>query len=233
VNPLAAILPALALAPVLMAQTLTVTLSPASPDRVGARTNHAFKVPVALFRFESVGGTATLDGLIVTVHFDTVESLDNGFSGLHAWLDDGDGRLDGHADTLLSRVRTFEKRVFLPFDTSLTLPANTAADIWIVMVFESHTAGRYSVAVESPSDVITPEAFVTLGTPAPESAELKVTGYEAKKDGDKGFEVNPFDVSEMLHPGPGCQAAPGARAIALAPLILLLFACARARRRVV
>jgi uncharacterized protein (TIGR03382 family) len=228
-NPLGGILLALALAPALMAQTLTVTLAPGSPDTIGARTNHAFKVPLALFRFESGADPATLDGLIVTVHSDTADGFNNGFSGLHAWLDDGDGRLDGDTDSLLSRVRTYEKRALLQFDTSVDLAANTHAEIWIVGVFESHTTGRYSVAVESPSDVITPDAFVTLGTPAPESAELKVTGYKAKKDGDKGFEVNPYDLTDMLHPEPGCQAAPGTKAIALVPLILLL-ALARRRR---
>jgi hypothetical protein len=188
------------------AQFLEVTLAPASPPSVTAEADADIWRPVALFQFTATGGPVTIDGLILTQHGGQhANSVYWDVTGFQVWHDNGDGLFDSDTDTRLSRAKTYSERTLLPFNAPIIVNPGTPIQTWIIMHFSEDTSDDFTMSLEHPYDVVSPDAFVTFGTPAPRSGVVEIRGHGHPSLDDLNYD--PYECSAHRSAGVGVLIA--------------------------
>ncbi len=164
----------------LAAQQVTVALSTNSPAASGIQGGTAFTQELAAFTLSASGGAVQINGITLTVGGtgDFVNDLDPS-TGLSVWQDDGDGSFNSALDTNLGSTGGASPTITVNFTSTLTVPDATSVDVWVVADFLASAGASipdtYQVSVAGIGDVnVQAPATVSLGTPAPDSAQLSV-----------------------------------------------------------
>lgn len=161
------------------AQSLTVANSPFSPSNQAAQAGVDIMRPVGALRFTASGGNVDINSIAFTLQGTGAWTTDCSASdGFQLWVDDGDAIFNATDSQVFAAGPTLPTLNAI-FSPALSVSPSTPTDIWVVIHILS-SAGQslpttFSVAVSSASDVsVAGGATVTLGSPAPSSAELSI-----------------------------------------------------------
>lgn len=208
--------------PVAAAPTLVVSASPLNVANYSHQLSGSpARVVLGCLRFEAQSETVEFSGFTLTLQGtgDWAGQLAN--RGIRVYCDSFNGGWD-ETDQLIARGGGSGPTVSLSTFGDLSLPEGKFYDFWIVVDLQpwnvSSGSATFKAGIASETDVqlLTPGALAALGSPAPETAELTITGV--------ALSAPPARPS-----GDSCSMAAGGSGIAVA-LLPAMAAFARRRR---
>ncbi len=165
------------------AQSLVVTLSPnsSSTNQIEGGVDQSYLL--ANFRFDSAGGMSTVTGLSLSLGgtADWVNWV-SASDGVQIWLDNGDGVFNVGSDSSLGAVGAVLPKTTVTLNPTLSVQSGVYSELWIRIHLLSISGGSiaktFDVSLASASDIAASGGVaVSLGTPAPVSAELSIIQF--------------------------------------------------------
>lgn len=194
------VLCALTCCPLAAAPALSVSASPLNVVDYSHQLNGSTaRVVLGCLRFAAQSETVEFNGFNLTLSGTGNWAAQLANRGVRVYCDSFNGGWDS-TDQLIARGGVSGQTVSLTTFGILSLPEGSYYDFWIVVDLQpwnvSGGPATFKAGIASEADVqlLTPGAAVVLGTPAPETAVLTVTGAAApepaKSSADEGCHVS-------------------------------------------